>query len=203
VQFEDELRWVRLEVAPRTGSAWEVTSGGLIRVEDVEGGQVADVFFVDRADLSDGLSNGRSFDYNGTISLTVGATLFSSRSRALATIVEDDVLRHDFLFTPCSQEMFERQYGVTQPHPNCYANLTLAVALFGVAAETVTVPFNAFMNTAVAENGAISIAAPTSRAGDAITFRADRDVIVAVSACSAPVANAGGSGPLAIYLATA
>ncbi len=57
-------------VAPGTSSAWEVPAGAAVRVVDVEGSQVADVFLVDGADPSDGLSNGRTFDYNGTVALT-------------------------------------------------------------------------------------------------------------------------------------
>jgi uncharacterized protein YcgI (DUF1989 family) len=123
--------WEVHEVPAATGGAWRVPAGGLVRVTDVEGGQSGDVFFVDAIDMSDGLSNGRSFDYNGTVSLTVGARLFSSRSRTLATIMQDDVGRHDFLYTPCSQEMYEIQYGVTAPHPNCYDNLSGALSSSG------------------------------------------------------------------------
>jgi uncharacterized protein len=184
--------WDLHEIPAATGGAWHVPAGGLVRVTDVEGGQSGDVFFVDAVDVIDGLSNGRSFDYNGTVLLTVGARLFSSRGRTLATIVEDDVGRHDFLYTPCSQEMFELQYGVTAPHPNCYENLTGALSGFGVPAATVTVAFNVFMCTSVAADGSLSILPPRSRPGDSIVFRAERDVIVAVSACPAGVANGGG-----------
>jgi uncharacterized protein YcgI (DUF1989 family) len=174
----------------------------LVRVSDVDGGQTGDVFFVAADEATDGLSNGRSFDYNGTIQLTLGATLYSSASCALATIVHDDVERHDFLYTPCSQEMYEIQYGATEPHPNCYENLTGALAGFGVPAATVTVAFNVFMCTSVAEDGRLSISLPRSRAGDSIIFRAERDVIVAVSACPAPGANGGGGNqPLGVALA--
>lgn len=196
--------WDVHEVAATTGGAWQVPAGGLVRVTDVEGGQSGDVFFVDAADVIDGLSNGRSFDYNGTILLTVGATLFSSRSRKLATIVHDDVGRHDFLYTPCSQEMYELQYGVTEPHPNCYENLTMALSGFGVPAATVTVAFNIFMCTSVAADGRLSIEPPRSGTGDSIVFRAERDVVVAVSACPASVANGGGgTRPLAVAFAAA
>lgn len=99
--------WERYVVEARSGGAWAVPAGGLIRVSDVEGGQTGDVFIVDAADLNDGLSNGRSFDYNDSIALTVGAKLYSKRSRVLATITADDVGRHDFLYAPCSQEMYE------------------------------------------------------------------------------------------------
>jgi uncharacterized protein YcgI (DUF1989 family) len=195
--------WAVHEIPAAAGGAWRVPAGGLVRVTDVEGGQSGDVFFVDAVDVIDGLSNGRSLDYNGPVLLTVGARLFSTRSRTLATIVHDDVGRHDFLYTPCSQEMFEIQYGVTGPHPNCYENLTGALSAFGVPAATVTVAFNVFMCTSVAADGRLSISPPRSRSGDSIVFRAERDVIVAVSACPARVANGGGGDkPLAVAFAT-
>jgi uncharacterized protein len=199
---ESLTEWNMHDVPAAKGGAWRVPAGGLLRVSDVEGGQSGDVFFVDATDATDGLSNGRSFDYNGTVFLTVGATLYSSRSRTLATIVHDDVGRHDFLYTPCSQEMFEIQYAVTGPHPNCYDNLTGALSGFGVPAATVTVAFNVFMETSVAADGRLTIAPPRSRPGDSIVFRAQRDVIVAVSACPAPGANGGDGGrPLAVAIA--
>jgi len=199
---EGRTEWELHVIPATTGGAWRVPAGGLVRVTDVEGGQSGDVFFVDAVDVIDGLSNGRSFDYNRTVLLTVGARLFSSRSRTLATIVRDDVGRHDFLYTPCSQEMFEIQYGVTAPHPNCYDNLTGALSDFGVPAATVTVAFNVFMCTSVAADGRLSISPPRSRPGDSIVFRAERDVIVAVSACPAHVANGGGGDrPLAVAFA--
>lgn len=195
------MPWTVEEVPAASGRALPVPAGGLLRVSDVEGGQSGDVFVVDAADVSDGLSNGRTFDYNGTVRLTTGATLYSSRSRALATIVSDDVGRHDFLYAPCSQEMYEIQYGATEPHPNCYENLTRSLGGFGVPASTVTIAFNIFMCTSVADDGRLSITPPRSRAGDSILFRAERDVLVAVSACPASVANGGGGlHPLAIAL---
>ncbi len=144
---QDAAEWGVHEVRTASGAAWHVPAGSSVRVVDVEGGQVADVFMVDEEDVTDGLSNGRTFDYNGTVALTVRATLYSSRSRALATIVEDDVGRHDFLYAPCSQEMYEIQYGVIAAHPNCYDNLTQALWGFGVPSARVTVAFNAFMST--------------------------------------------------------
>jgi len=198
---EAVTEWETHQVPAASGGAWRVPAGGLVRVTDVEGGQSGDVFFVDAIDVIDGLSNGRSFDYNGTLSLTVGARLFSSKSRVLATIVHDEVGRHDFLYTPCSQEMFEIQYGVTAHHPNCYENLTAALSGFGVPATTVTVAFNVFMSTSVAADGRLSISPPRSRPGDSIVFRAERDAFVAVSSCPAPEANGGGGDrPLAVGL---
>src|SRR5690242_13555100 len=140
-------------VPPMGGRAWRVAAGSLLTVVDVDGGQSGDLFAVAADDLEDGLSNGRTFDYGGTIRLSTGARLYSRRSRPLLTIVEDDVGAHDFLFAPCSQEMFETSHGVTEPHPNCYGNLTTSLAAFGVPAATVTIAFNVFFNVVVDADG--------------------------------------------------
>jgi len=198
----DSIEWAEHRVEARSGEAWRVPAGALLRVTDIEGSQTGDVFLVDAADVSDGLSNGRSFDYNDSILLSVGATLYSSRSKALATIVADDVGRHDFLYTPCSQEMYEIQYGATGPHPNCYDNLTGALARFGVPRSTVTVAFNVFMVATVGDDGRLSVLPTQSKQGDSITFRAERDLLAAVSSCSSDTCNGGGSRPLQVSIGT-
>ena len=91
---------------------------------------------------------------------------------------------------------------MTSPHPNCYQNLTESLSGLGVPAATVTVAFNVFMCTSVAFDGRLSISPPRSRPGDSIIFQAERDAIVAVSACPAPDAN-GGRGNRALALAFA
>ena len=59
---ETGSQWAVHEIAAATGSAWRVPAGGLVHVTDVDGGQSGDVFFVNAVDVTDGLSNGRSFD---------------------------------------------------------------------------------------------------------------------------------------------
>ena len=198
----ESVEWAEHRVEARTGGAWRVPAGCLLQVTDIEGSQTGDVFLVDAADVSDGLSNGRSFDYNDSIRLSVGATLYSSRSKPLATIIADDVGRHDFLYTPCSQEMYEIQYGVTEPHPNCYDNLTGALANFDVPPSTVTVAFNIFMASAVGDDGRLTISPTTSKQGDSIVFRAERDLFAAVSSCSSDTCNGGGARPLLVSIGT-
>jgi uncharacterized protein YcgI (DUF1989 family) len=188
-------------VPPMSGMAWPVGAGSLLRVVDVEGGQTGDVFAVAADDLEDGLSNGRTFDYGESIRMSTGSVLYSRRSRPLLRIVEDEVGTHDFLYAPCSQEMYEIGYGVTGPHPNCWENLTTSLATFGVPAATVTTAFNVFMRVEVAPDGSLKIQPPISTAGLSVTFVAERDVLVAISACAAATANGGGGArPLGVEI---
>ena len=178
--------------------AWRLRAGQLLRIVDVEGSQSGDLFAVAADDLEDGQSNGRTFDMGGTIRLSTGSLLYSRRSRRLLRIVEDEVGVHDMLYAPCSQEMFEIQYGVSGPHPNCFDNLASSLAAFGVPSATVTIAFNFFMNVIIGPSGRLEIKRPASRAGQGMTFAAERDVLVAVTSCAAPGANAGGARPIRV-----
>src|SRR2546429_623038 len=164
--------------------AWRLGAGQLLRIVDVEGSQSGDLFAVAADDVEDGQSNGRTFDMGGTIRLSTGSILYSRRSRPLLRIVDDEVGVHDMLYAPCSQEMFELQHGVRGPHPNCFDNLVDPLAALGVPAATVTIAFNFFMNVVIGPDGHLAIGPPTSRAGQGMTFAAERDVLVAVTSCA-------------------
>jgi uncharacterized protein YcgI (DUF1989 family) len=115
--------------------------------------------------------------------------LYSNRSRPMLTILRDDVGVHDFLLTPCSQQTFEIIYGVDQPHPSCLGNLAGALREFGIADDAIPVSFNIFMNVEIAAGGELRVLPPRSRAGDRIELRAEIDLIVGLTACSAEMSN--------------
>jgi uncharacterized protein YcgI (DUF1989 family) len=185
----------RLE--PQTGTAFELKAGQTLRVTDVEGEQVADLTAFSRADSTEWLSSGRSIDYANTIYLTKGHTLYSNRSRPMFVITDDNVGRHDFLLTPCSRETFEIIYKTTDPHPSCFENLWRNLEEFGIAPDSIPTTFNIFMNVEVGPDGALNILPPRSRAGDALTLRAEMDLIVGLTACSAELSNNGTFKPIA------
>lgn len=193
--------WQGTLIPPRSGKGWRLRAGQLLRITDVEGSQSGDLFAVAADDLDDGQSSGRTFDMGGTIRLTTGSALYSRRSRPLLRILEDQVGVHDMLYAPCSQEMFELQYGVTGPHPNCFDNLAASLAAFGVPPSAVTIAFNFFMHVVIGPDGRLKIEAPVSAAGQYMTFTAERDVFVAVTSCATPSANAGGARPVRVEIA--
>lgn len=184
-------------IAARTGLGVELARGESLRVIDTDGGQVADLMAFALGDPEEWLSNGLSFHYNETIFLTEGHVLYSNRSRAMLTIVADPVGRNDFLYSPCSEAMYERQYGLAG-HSNCLDNLVGALEGYGIRHGMIATAFNVFMNVDVSPDGRLEIRPPLSGAGDAITFRAEMDLAIAVSACSGKRCNAGGTTALDI-----
>jgi hypothetical protein len=177
------------KLEPQTGTAFELRAGQLLRVIDLEGEQVADVIAFNRADRMEWLSSGRSIDYANRIYLSTGDPLYSNRSRPMLTIVEDDVGRHDFLLTPCSAETFQIIYKNVHAHPSCFNNLATHLAPFGIAPDSIPTTFNIFMNVEIDREGALKILPPRSRAGDSIVLRAEMDLIVGLTACSAEMSN--------------
>jgi uncharacterized protein YcgI (DUF1989 family) len=178
-----------IRLAPQTGTAFELRGGQLLRVIDLEGEQVADLTAFNSSDKSEWLSSGRSIDYANRIYLTKGDVLYSNRSRPMLTIVEDDVGRHDFLLTPCSPETFQIIYHNTAAHPSCFNNLATHLAPFGIAPDAIPTTFNIFMNVEIDAAGELKILPPRSKAGESIVLRAEMDLIVGLTACSAEMSN--------------
>jgi hypothetical protein len=166
-----------------------MSRGDVLRVIDPLGEQVADFIAFARADPEEWLSSGRTLDYNNTIYLTAGHVLYSNRSHPLLTIIHDTVGRHDFLYTPCSPETFSIIYKTTQYHPSCFENLAGSLRPFGIAPDRIPTTFNIFMNVDVSPAGVLAVLPPRSRAGDYIELRAEVDLIVGLTACSAEMSN--------------
>ncbi len=185
------------EIAPRSGTAFTIGSGQRLTVIDPEGVQVADLLAFNRGDIREALSSGRTLDYASKIYLTTGDKLYSNRSNVLLEIVADDVGRHDFLLTPCSKDTFRILYGDEHPHRGCFGNLAESLAPFGVTEDMIPTAFNCFMNVPVdPATGALKVLPPLSKAGDRIVFEARMDLVIGLTACSAPDSNGGSFKPI-------
>ena len=185
------------EIAPRSGTAFTLDKGQRLTVIDPEGEQVADLLAYNRADVGEAISSGRTLDYASRIYLTTGDPLYSNRSNVMMRIVHDDVGRHDFLLTPCSQDTFRIIYGDEHPHRGCFGNLAAALAPYGVTKDAIPTAFNCFMNVPVdGATGALRVEAPLSKAGDRVVFEAEMDLIIGLTACSALQSNNGSFKPI-------
>jgi uncharacterized protein len=173
------------------GAGLRLRRGQELRIIDPEGGQSGDLVAFSH-DGGERLSNGRTFDYGGTIRLSTGDVLWSDRSNPMMTIVADDVGRHDFLYAACTVEMYRIQYKVSGYHANCTDNLCAALREVGIEPGPLPTPLNFFMNVEVAGDGRLVFAPPRSRAGDSLLLRAEMDLAIGLSACPASLCNGGG-----------
>lgn len=183
-------------IPPQSGAAFTLRQGHTLRVIDPFGEQVSDLFAFAAGNTDCWLSSGRSLDYAGHTNLTTSHVLYANDSRRMFTIVGDSVGSHDFLLTPCSQEIFEILYGCTGHHPSCFENLAMNLCRFGIRPAQIHTTFNIFMNVSVDPAGRITVGVPRSRAGDWIDLRAEMDLWCGLTACSAEGSNNGTFKPI-------
>jgi uncharacterized protein YcgI (DUF1989 family) len=185
------------EILPRSGTAFALRAGQVLRVIDPRGVQVADLLAFAADDVGEVISAGRTFDYEETIRLTTGNRLWSNRSRVMLEIFEDTVGVHDFLLTPCSEATFRHFYPEHPVHRGCFGNLAEALAPWGIGEDAIPTAFNLFMNVPVAgDTGRIEVLPPLSTPGDFIRLRAETDCVIGLTACSAYASNGGSFKPI-------
>ncbi|MBW3580928.1 MAG: urea carboxylase-associated family protein [Actinobacteria bacterium] len=190
-----------IHLAPQTGCGLRLGRGDTLRVISPTGEQVADVTAFVAADVREWLSSGRTIDYAGCLYVKVGTTLYSNRSTPLLTVTADTAGRHDFLLSPCSAEMFRRLYRIEGHHPSCFENLATSLAPMGIAADAIPTTLNLFMVvTPDPVTGRIDIEPPSSRPGDFVDLRAEVDLVVGVTACSAELTNNGTLKPIDVEI---
>ena len=186
-----------IEIPPRSGTAFRLDAGQMLTVIDPQGQQVSDLVAYSADDPREVISNGRTFDYEETIQLTAGHALWSNRSNRMLAIVEDTVGRHDFLLTPCSEATFRHFYKDKPVHRGCFGNLAEALGPYGVGPDDIPTAFNLFMNVPVdGKTGVLRVDPPISTAGDRIELRAEMDLVVGLTACSAYDSNGGSFKPI-------
>jgi uncharacterized protein YcgI (DUF1989 family) len=184
---------LRHEIPPKDAFAWTAKAGEVVRVTDVAGKQVGDLVMFSQANRRDRVSiswtrtrNIRVRDaYRPALGLTVGDRVFSTGYRVLATVTEDTPeLKgvHDLFGRMCNRGMYEL-YGVT-PQDGCFELLQRVLVPLGVAPEEIPDPIGVFMHTVPdPATRVMTIQEPVSRAGDHFSFRAEADLLLAMSTC--------------------
>jgi uncharacterized protein YcgI (DUF1989 family) len=180
----------------QSGDHFELKKGQFLKIIDKDGGQVSDLVVFNAHDHKEVLSSGKSLDFEETILLTEGNKLWSNLGFPMLTIVKDTNGRNDFLLAPCSQKTFEIMYGINEFHPSCFNNLETALQTFNIPSHYIPNAFNVFMNVQFAENGRITVLPPTSTAGDYVIFKAEMDLVGALTSCSASDSNGGSFKPI-------
>jgi len=179
-----------VDVPPGQGAACTIQTGQLLRVIDVEGGQVADFNAWTLPDYKEQFWSGRTRILEGA-HLSTGNRLWSSPTMdVMFTVTADTVKRtdsplggisHDLIWARCSSQLWKIR-GVHDA-PNCQDNITGAIAPFGLDVRNVHDAFNIFMKTGLDQADQLFEEPAESIAGDYLELRAEKDCLVAVSSC--------------------
>jgi uncharacterized protein len=191
-------------VLAQSGRAVSVSRGDLIRVVDIEGHQVGDMWAVDAADHGRWLSVSHTRDRCERLFPAVGGQFCDQRGEpVLELTVDTSPGVHDMLFPPCDRWLSQSR-GLAG-HPNCRDNFLAAAASAGIVLPVVPDPVNLFQDSGPRPDGSLAVGVAASSPGDAIAFIARRDLVVILTACSVnyPPLNQGHCSPLRIEISPA
>lgn len=170
-----------------------------MRLIDVDGTQVADLFAHAVADSSVHLCTGRTRLANSRLFPVIGESFHGTNYEPLLTLIGDTSPGvHDMLYEACDRSLHELLGGGSN-HRNCHDNYLAAAKTAEVVVDRVPSPVNFFQSTPVSGDGQLSAQPAPSNPGDYVELLAVTDVVVIVSACSVDVGtdiNGGKSTPL-------
>jgi uncharacterized protein YcgI (DUF1989 family) len=166
----------------RQGRAYRLAKGESIKIVNIHGSQVVDAWALAPPDLREHMSMPHTRATLESLRIAPGDHLYSERRRPILTLVEDTSPGvHDMLFPACDPARYEL-LGHEGHHDNCRENFHAALAEVGLERPAVPSPLNLFMHVS-SEGGKLELLPSVSRPGDHVVLRAERDVIVVLSAC--------------------
>lgn len=172
-------------IPPKSAGAFHVDAGERFSVATPEPRQVADL--VAFADDGEAFAQSYTRDLNGKLRISTGDTLYGTAGTPLLAITADDCGVHDIMFGPCTEWMLtDRPTGEgRQDEPGgCRENLAAALDEVGID-RPVPDTMNVFQRSTVTDQTYFDVRESPAEAGDAVEFRAEVPLTVAVSACSA------------------
>lgn len=171
-------------LAARAGGFAHVRAGDLVRVVDLDGGQVADLWAFAADDVSEHLSAQHTRAALDRMFPTVGQAFHTNRRRPVLTLERDDSPGvHDMLIASCDPERYAG-LGCAPDHASCATNLAAALVDAGVGDIGFTPQsVNLFMAIPWDAAGNLAWEPATTKPGDSVALRAQIDTLVVVSAC--------------------
>jgi uncharacterized protein len=174
-------------VPPYQGRAILARQGAILRITDVEGCQIGDLFLIGADDAFEVFSAALTRLVNFTPFPRVNQQFFSSRRRPMVTLLEDTSPgRHDMTFAPCDPDFYVA-LGAGVDHPNCRNNFENAMRVLGREIIVFPDPVNVFQNTPVDADGNYILGQTLTKPGDYIDLRCEMDLVVGLTACSTDV----------------
>jgi uncharacterized protein YcgI (DUF1989 family) len=180
-------------VPVRTGHAFTVRAGQIVRISSVDGPQVVDLNLWSQADPREHFWASRTRQFYGT-HVTTGDRLWSNLPflRPMVTFIADtisygrdadDAGCHDLLGTRCDPYVNQMLSGAAYDF-HCHSNLTRAVAEFGLTELDVHDVINLFQVTGLMpDDKRYFMKTCPAQPGDYVELLAEIDLLAAISLC--------------------
>jgi uncharacterized protein YcgI (DUF1989 family) len=199
------MRIVKREVAPRnSGWASEIRGGQILRLE---ARTIIDFVAFDLDDPADCFDQARTKEASGSIYMRRGDSILSRSGLTLMRMLADGfegLGTHDMQFGMCSRARHDRAAAegrlgeylhaeLAVPTHGCAENLTAACAPWGIPYVDIPSPINFFQNMAIDQaTGRMQRTQVRPDAPVALDLVAERDLLVAFSACPDKASRTGG-----------
>jgi uncharacterized protein len=196
---------------PGSSLAREVEQGEILRIEDMEGQQCADIALISRSSweenkdkridgkipqsLLEQYSQHVTASRNRHIYLGEGFTLFTNLCNPIAVITDDPVGHHDMVSAWCNPETNYARWGEKAVGTgSCKENIIEALDPYDIQIS-LPASFNIWMDFEVNEDGALLWKEGLSKAGDHIDLTMSMDAIVGISNCPMKLNAVNGFNP--------
>jgi uncharacterized protein YcgI (DUF1989 family) len=199
------METLRDETAPRnTGWGAEMAAGQILRLS---ARTIIDFVCFDARDFAEAFDQAPTKAASNCLYLRAGDVMMSRGGLPLMTMLEDGFAglgTHDMQFGMCGRARHRRaaaegrlgEYlnaNVQVPDHGCAENLTEACKPWGIPYEDIPSPVNLFQNMAIEQaTGRMSRTQIRPAAPVPVVLRAERDLIVAFSACPDLASATGG-----------
>ena len=184
-------------VASNTGWSAALRRGQVLRIA---GTTTVDFVAFDLHNLRERFDQARTKVYNMKLFISAGDRLMSKSNQHLMTIVEDTYREgtHDLQKGTCSALRFQlaRREGKIReyygrdwdpPDHGCWENLSQVLEPYGIVPEDIPSPFNIYQTMKIdGVTGRMEHTTIRPKPGTYVDLRAERDLLVALSACPDP-----------------
>ncbi len=184
-------------IPARTGRAFQVARGTLIKITDIDGSQPVDFWALNKDDRSEYLSCEHTKPSIEKLFPHEGDAAYTNHRRPIMTLLEDHSPgQHDMQYAACDRWRYIELGGPEHAdHPSCNNNFHQALQKENIKFPFTPQPWNLFTNFFINPNGTFTIKAPETKPGDYVVLRAELDAYVVVSACPQDFNNTCGGNP--------
>jgi len=159
-----------------------VREGETLVITDLEGQQAVDFLCYDANNPSDRYSATNTAKVQGNIYIGQDTILYSDSGKALMTVVEDTIGKHDTIYGCCSNPNNLLRYGVVTTE-SCYTNFEIALEQQGLGREAIVPNVNWFMSVPVLDDGSAGVANVEQKPNSFVSLLAETDVLAVLSNC--------------------
>lgn len=169
-------------VPPKQPWSGVISAGDVLVLTDLEGQQAVDFLCYDARNPADRYSATNTIKVQGNVYVGLGTVLYADSGKALMTVIEDSVGRHDTIYGCCSNPNNRLRYGI-ETTESCYSNFRRALAERCLGEEAIVPNINWFMSVPVLENGSAGVARAELKPMSHVALRAEMDVLAVLSNC--------------------